>query len=221
MARPIHAFRRNIDRARGLLRVHQSLHGKRGKPKREVSDVLRGALTLTLAALDAHCTDSIARAIPPLARAGRLGKKVTDFVREQPNAAVKALADADPAQRLAGAIDKAKLEWSTHMRPSAIDQALKGYLGVTLDWDAVAARCNQNKVGGSQTWDADRVRKRLEEFVLRRNQIVHEGDLFDGSLRARGIRLDYVEEAVDLVECVGCQLSEVIDGAVSLAKSRV
>lgn len=214
MARPIHGFRRNISRARGLFRVHQSLHGKRGKPTREVSDVLRGALTLALAALDAHCTDSIAEAIPPLARAGRLGKKVTDFVREQPNAAIKALADADPGLRLAGAIDKAKLEWSTHMRPSAIDQALKGYIGVTMDWDAVASECNAKRVGGSQLWDATRVRKRLEEFVLRRNRIVHEGDLLDGSLRARGIRLDYVREAVDLVECVGCQLSAAVDAAV-------
>jgi hypothetical protein len=214
MAKPIQAFRRNISRARGHFRVHQALHGKRGKPTREVSDVLRGALTLTLGALDALCTDSIAEAIPPLARAGRLGKKVTDFVRENPGAVIGALTDHDPAKRLAGSIDKSKLEWATHMRPAAIDQALKGYIGVTMDWDAVAADCNASGVGNVHNWSASRVRKRLEEFVLRRNQIVHEGDLLDGSLRARGIRLDYVREAVDLVECVGCQLNKAVNKAI-------
>ena len=213
MGRPIQSFRRNIARAQGQFKVHAALHGRRGKPTREVSDVLRGALTLAVSALDAHCTDSVAEAIPPFARAGRLGKRVTDFVKESPNAAIKALADPDPAQRFAHAIDKAKLEWCTHTRPSAIDQALKGYLGVTMDWDVIAANCNARKVGGRQDWDATRVRKRLEEFVVRRNQIVHEGDLIDGTLRARGIRVDYVREAVALIEHVGCEITAAIKRA--------
>jgi len=48
VVRPIQSFRRNIARAQGQFKVHAVLHGKRGKPTREVSDVLRGALTLAV-----------------------------------------------------------------------------------------------------------------------------------------------------------------------------
>jgi len=83
-ARAKRAFNKTLVRVDGLLALHPVIHGTTGRPKRHVSDVLRGALVLAVAALDSLVVDSVVEAVPSLARKGALGKTAGKWVKEDP-----------------------------------------------------------------------------------------------------------------------------------------
>jgi hypothetical protein len=85
-------------RVDGLIALHPIMHGSRGRPKRHVSDVLRGALVLALAALDSLVVDSVVEAVPALARKGSLGKAAAKRVKDESEAVLACFAAEDPAR---------------------------------------------------------------------------------------------------------------------------
>jgi hypothetical protein len=68
VANPQTVFDKTMRRVDGLLLLDPELHGVAGRPKQHVSDLLRGALVLSVAALDALVLDSVVAAIPRAVR---------------------------------------------------------------------------------------------------------------------------------------------------------
>lgn len=202
MARAHQAFKRSLQRVRGLLGLHSTLHGKAGKPSQEVSDLLRGVLVLAFAALDAVVTDTVAAAVPLLARRGELGHGLARFVKENPDAVVECFAEKDPAKALSELLDDQHLGSASFQRAEAIERVLDEICSCSIDWNAVAAKLTTRKVA-KKAWTASDVKRRLNHFADRRNKIAHEGDLKPGRVTTNPIQLKYVAEAVDLIEEVG------------------
>src|SRR5436190_24296745 len=90
-----------MGRVDGLLSLHPVLHGIAGRPRQHVSDLLRGALVLSVAALDALVLDSVVRAIPRAVRDERLGPSVAKWVRDEPETFLALLPSSNPGAGLA------------------------------------------------------------------------------------------------------------------------
>lgn len=201
------AFEKTMKRVKGMLAVHSALHGTPGRPPQHVSDILRGALVLALAALDALVTDVTLEALPDLVRKGCLSDTLAEWMREKDNrgAAARCFEDALPATALVRALGETTLTKSTYQRAEQIERVLDSFAGCRLGWDAVARELTARRVGG-RSWTGDEVKSRLNAFVDRRNQIAHQGDVAAGKQSATGIRLAYVEEASEVILIVGRQV---------------
>lgn len=198
------AFETTMKRVSGMLSVHPEMHGKPGRPPQHVSDILRGALVLALAALDALVTDATIEALPTLIRRGCLPDTLTDWMKEKDNrdAAARCFEHPQPVSALVHALETTTLTKSTYQRAEQIERALDCFAGCRLDWNALADELTQRRVG-RRSWSAADAKARLNLFVERRNQIAHKGDVADGKRSATGIRLAYVEEASELILIVG------------------
>lgn len=207
------AFNKTVGRVRAV--VHRvASEAKQGKPTLETSDRLRGALVLGVAGLDACVSDAITERLPELISKGKQGFRVKHFVKEHWKLAAECFSDDDPAARLVECIDSRILDRETFQDPSNIEDALKGFLGVSVDWDSVAKDLNTAHAGGKTTWTKESSRSRLREIVQRRHKIVHEGDLLPGSLKTRPVKRDDVEEAIAVVNATGSGVLRAAKGSV-------
>lgn len=198
-------FDKTIDRVRGLLALHPTLHGTQGRPKQAVSDLLRGALVLSVAALDGLVLDAVAETIGPAARAGQLGDVATKWTRESPADVLGAFAASDPAAALAD-LGRERLSVMTFQRAEAIEGVLWDVARCNSPWSGAAARLS----GPGDMWDEKRLKDRLDEFVKRRHRIAHGGDL-SKSGATEAIQRPYVEEAVRVIEAVGKSVCQGLD----------
>jgi hypothetical protein len=190
-------FERTIGRVNGLVALVRQT-AKRGRPPQHASDVLRGALVLALAALDALVLESIIEAIPRLAREGKLGPNFRKWIGEQPEKTLAAFAEDDPHKALAD-ICRDQLGTQPFQKAAAIEGVLRGTLRAEPPWDDAAVILSST----GSPWTAEEVKERLDAFVLRRHRIVHDGDLVTGRKSTRPILRGDVQEAVDIVRAVG------------------
>jgi hypothetical protein len=193
------AFDKTLGRVDGLLQLHPLLHGSRGRPRRYVSDILRGALVLGFAALDSLVVDSVVEAVPILARKGALGKAAAKWVKDEPDSVLACFAQADPAAALAS-FYREQLGSLTFQRADAIAGVLRDVIDCDPPWEDAAVTLSDVMVG---EWSADNVRESLDEYVDRRNRIVHGGDLKPGGTTALGITFQYVDVGIEVVKAVG------------------
>jgi hypothetical protein len=180
---------RALSRVQRLIDAHATLHGGgRGRPQQQAADVLRGAVVLAVAALDAYVFDVFIEAIPPLARQGRLGTEAHNIVDAK--GMLHAVGSADPPGELArlAALQHAR---TTYQKSSSIDHHLKRYLGFNVDWVQVASLL--------RTASPDDAKKQLDGFVERRNLIAHAGDVPSGTNKASSINRRYVERCLKTV----------------------
>jgi hypothetical protein len=198
LATPYETFTKTMGRVDGLLVLQPALHGIRGRPAQHVSDVLRGALVLAVGALDALVLESVLEAVPAAARGGRLGDTVAKWVRDEPEAFLAALGEADPIQEVA-VLCRAQLGALTFQRSVTIEGVMRDVLGCGPPWNRAAEILT---VEGDE-WDAERVKDELDEFVKRRHRIAHSGDVRPGSTGTQPIQRPYVERAARLIEAVG------------------
>lgn len=167
------SFRRTIRRVRALLELHPILHGTQGRPNQAVADVLRGALVLSLAALDAFVCDALLEAVPLLAkRKGALGANVTKWAKERPEQLVDSFAAPDPFEALV-AICRNEIGSMTFQKSAAIEGILVGSTRCSPPWSKVAESLQWTE----SEWTESEVKGKLDEYVQRRNRIVHGGDL--------------------------------------------
>lgn len=192
------SFNKTMRRVDGLLALHPVIHGSQGRPAQHVSDVLRGALVLAMAGLDALVLDSIAEVVPQLSRAGRLGPVVEKWVRDDPGAVLACFAAADPNEAL-GAVCRSHLGHQTFQRSAAIEGVLRDVVGVTGLWEAAVK--NLNKQG--KVLSPEDVATRLDVFVVRRNRIAHSGDAKEGATATAPIQRKLVVEAAVTARAVG------------------
>jgi hypothetical protein len=193
------AFDKTLGRVDGLLALHPHLHGSRGRPRRHVSDILRGALVLGLAALDSLVVDSVVEAVPTLARKGSLGRAAAKWIKEEPDSFLACFAQNDPAAALAS-LYRDQLGSKTFQRADAIAGVLRDVIDCDPPWEDAAIALSDVMVG---EWTADNVRESLDEYVDRRNRIVHGGDLKPGGTAAMGITFRYVDVGIEVVKAVG------------------
>lgn len=192
------SFNKTMKRVDGLIALHPIIHGSPGRPAQHVSDLLRGALVLAMAGLDALVLDSIADVIPRLSRSGKLGPTVEKWVRDDPGAVLACFATTDANEAL-GTVCRERLGHQTFQRAAAIEGVLEHVIGVTGLWDEAAkVLAKQGKI-----ITADEVGARLDVFVERRNRIAHSGDAKQGATATAPIRRGFVTDAALTTRAVG------------------
>lgn len=207
------AFDATLDRVDGLLAIHATLHGTVGRPKRHVSDVVRGALVLGVAALDALVLASVVEAIPRLAKKGGLGPNASKWTKDQPDEVMACFGEADPHQALAN-LFKEQLGVQTFQHSMMIEGVLTGVLQCAPPWGKAAALLSSSQ---GVVWTPDEVTEWLDVYVKRRNRIVHDGDLKPGSTRAQPIQRRFVLSAIEVVRAVGEAVTLVVNQRVKTA----
>lgn len=161
---------------------------------------------MAMAALDALVVDSIAEAIPELARQGKLGPTVEKWVKDQPESFLSCFASSDPAEAL-GVMCKEHLGHQTFQRSAAIEGVLRDAIGVTGIWEEAAKQLSK-KTGKSHT--ATEVAERLDVYVSRRNRIAHGGDLKEGSSSTAPIRRKFLVESVQTTRAAGQAVAKLV-----------
>jgi hypothetical protein len=195
---PQDVFQKTMRRVDGLLLLHPELHGTTGRPKQHVSDLLRGALVLSVAALDALVLDSVVAAIPRAVRDKDLGPNVTKWVKEEPAEFLALLGENEPGAKLAE-LCRSKLGQLTFQRAEMIEGVIRDVVQRDAPWSRAADILSE----GHGNWDADAVKDKLDEIVERRHRIAHSGDMLPNGTATRPIQLPYVQEAVRVINAVG------------------
>lgn len=199
-------FSRTIERANAFVAMHRRAHGKRGRPVGEWGDVLRGALVLGVGALDATVLEIVVEAIPLQAARSGLGRDVENWVQKDPEAVLGCFAGRNPRTML-GRFARDQLTTMTFQRAAAIEGVLYGTIKCPSPWDEVASAMTTQR----DAWDRERVVATLDEYVLRRHRIAHDGDFDPESGRARPIRRQWVEDGLFFIEVVVGSVAVVVD----------
>jgi len=205
MATPYEVFNITMGRVDGLLGLHPVLHGIAGRPRQHVSDVMRGALVLSVAALDALVLDSVVAAIPTAVRDETLGPKVAKWVKEEPETFLGLLSDPEAAQKLSE-LCRVKLGQITFQKVAMIEGVMHDVVRRGPPWTRAADILS----AGGTAWDADGVRVKLDEIVERRHRIAHSGDMRPNSTATQPIQLPYVQEAARVIRGVGQAVAETL-----------
>ena len=193
-----------------MVRLHESLHGRVGRPEQHVSDILRGSLVLVIAALDAVVSSGVASLLPDLIRTGAIGESIRKWIKANPDAVADSLMLDDPVAALASALEERLLLTSSFQRVEKVQEVLRDFGDCAVDWTDVADRANRARVGGKAKWTESEVRRRLNAFVERRNAIAHQGDLNARGTAAKTIQRPYVQEAIGLVTCTGAHVCGIV-----------
>jgi hypothetical protein len=146
-------------------------------------------LVLAVGALDGLVLEAVLETIAPAARVNGLGPTVGKWVKEDPEQFLAALASVSPHEALVG-IAREHLSPITFQRSQMIEAVLRDVGNCDPPWERAARRLSKT----GESWTADTVRARLDDFVKRRHAIAHSGDLVDGR-RATPITLAYVSES--------------------------
>lgn len=209
MATAKQIFNKTMKRVDGVIALHPELHSSQGRPRQAVSDLLRGALVLSLAALDALVVDSLGESIPRLAKTGMLGPTVQKWIKEQPDKILACFTEKDGSAALAD-VCREQLGALTFQRSAAIEGVLADVAGCPPPWEKAAILLTTQ----NSKWDSDSVRKKLDEYVQRRNRVVHGGDMKEQSLSTQPIQRRYVIQAVEVVRAVGEAVSGILNDRV-------
>lgn len=200
-------FTSTMDRVDGVVGLHRTLHGKSGRPRQHVSDMLRGALVLSVGALDGLVLDSVIEVVTPAARAGRLGDAALKWVRDDPARVLLAFSAADPHEEL-GRLVREHLGQITFQRSKMIEGVLWDVGQIPSPWLQAAL----GLTNGKEKWTPARVASELDEFVLRRHRIAHAGDLRADARSAMPITVAYVSRGSRLIRAVGIAICDQVDG---------
>jgi hypothetical protein len=191
-------------RVDGLIFLHGTLHGHPGRPQRHVSDVLRAALVLAIAALDALVVDSVVEGVGPVSKAAALGKTAGKWAKDRPEAVLACFGKANPHAALAK-LAREQLGPITFQRSEAIAGVMSDVLGCEPPWNSAAADLSSQVPG--ETWTETDVTRYLDAYVKRRNRIAHGGDVLSGKTRPESIRRNDVALAVRVVRAVSDAVS--------------
>lgn len=208
---PKTSFEQTIGRAKAVVDFHKNVQSG-GRPPRHLSDVLRGAVVLTVAGLDAAILDLVCRSIPTLAKQeGRLGRNVSKWIAERSEDTLRCFAETDPHRAL-GDLCREQLGYRTFQKAEQIEGILRDTLGCEAPWERAAERLTTKR----ETWTADRVKRTLNDYVERRNRIAHDGDATPSG-KLREIQRPYVLNCIRVVEAVGLAANEIVTAHVKPA----
>ncbi len=201
-------FGRAITRVQSLLKLHRGLHGKRGRPRQQVADVLRGATVLAAGALDGLVLEVIVSAVPQAARHGHLGANAEKWAGDEPARVLQAFAQDNPHAELASLV-REKLARTTFQKSAMIESNLRDVVGADPPWNDAAQILNQ--AAGDGGWTPEGVRDTLDDFMARRDRIAHSGDQKPNSAGALPIQIAWVERGVHVIDAVGHAVCTVVE----------
>lgn len=191
--------------------LHRRLHGKRGRPSRIVSDVVRSALVLSSASLDALVNSALSQSAPEALRLGLLGESAISWALKA-EGIVTALADPDPPMFLVRVVQE-KLAKTTLQNPEAIESNLAGVITCGPPWARSAELLGPN-AGTPELVTEDWVKGQLAGAIERRHRIVHDADIRPGAVTpgtAWPIQRQTVETWLSVIEAVGLATLDVIE----------
>jgi hypothetical protein len=160
-----------LSRARGLLKAST----KSQLPPRTREDLRRLALVMGVVAVDAYMHWAILRRLGVIRRQGELPKALRQLqvpfeelaaIAESTVEGRRRRVDSRPWVQLKNAAQKRLLKMTIQSHQEVADAM--AMVGVTDGWRTVAGFMNS---------PPEDVKQRLNRIVLRRNQIVHEGDI--------------------------------------------
>jgi hypothetical protein len=168
---PYDAARETVSRARGVLAAGDSPN----MPTAVSADLRRLSVVMAVAALDTYMHRLVvARAYEHEALPGGLAALSVTFeqlLAEADDAVQARRDDRDSRPRVrVKRVLRDRLQRETFQSADDVSRAL-GMAGKSGQWDAIAAA-----MSGSARGDSKALRALLNEFVRRRNGIVHEGD---------------------------------------------
>ena len=163
-------FVKTNERAQKLIETHKELN-PRGKPKVEHADILRAAVVLCVAAMDAYLHDLVVEKIARFVRAKKgtnLPGGLVTMIKENVShdRLVGILFEKRPLAHIATVVRKATAD-RTYQEPAKIEGVLK-ILGVQDLWFQVGRELGITK---------EKAKVFIQSYVTRRHEIVHRGDL--------------------------------------------
>lgn len=173
--RAVEAFESTVKRARALTRAHATLRGRGpGKRPRFHSELLRAAVVTSVSAMDAYFNDRVLE---------NVRRTIKDTAPDFPNELVLLITEDEKMEPLIREFLKLamrdrplahvttmiahKLSERTFQDPGRIEWGTK-VIGVRDFWNQVAQRMNEPVIQAKRT---------LMQYVRRRHDIVHRGDL--------------------------------------------
>ena len=162
-------FEKVILRSHNLVSLHDLLREKLGSldPSRDFSDLLRSAIVLSVAAMDAYFTDVFAERLAPYLKKQRCGNRLAELLEEAglTAAVTLELLSMDRPYRRIRTLIEAYLERQVTQRLDAINALFDAY-GI-------------QDLGGNAQAKLKRKRlcREIEVLVQRRHDIAHDGDL--------------------------------------------
>lgn len=188
----IDAFMATHGRAKTLLKLHSS--GTPGRPKRERGDILRAAVMLAVAAVDAYFHDKILERITPYLKAKKGKGLPGDLIKmlEKGGGVEKLLGifyEERPHRHIHTIVRQAQAD-ITFQKPDKIESALR-LVGVTDFWYLVALKMRRRT---SKKF----LRRKLGQYAARRDAITHEADQATGK-RLREISRPYVKLCLEFL----------------------
>jgi len=170
-------FQEVILRSHKLVSLHEFLEEKLGSrdPSLDFSDLLRSAIVLSVAAMDAYFTDVFAERLVPYLKKKRCGNRLAELLEEAglTAAVTLELLPMDRPYRRIRTLIEVYLERQVTQRLDAINALFDAY-GI------------QDLCGNAQAkLERKKLCREIEVLVQRRHDIAHEGDLDrHGNLRS-------------------------------------
>lgn len=172
----ITAFSNAISRSNGLLDLHRTSF-PRGRPPEtgEPPDILRAVVVFAVGAVDSYVHDKISENIMKVVKhCGEQNKcfppNLIGLLKEQMpiERAISLIFRKRPDEEIRKVVKK-YLSERTYQNPEKIEEGLK-LLGVKNPWNSIRQQLSLSSI--------EKAKEFISSYVKRRNQIVHEGDLF-------------------------------------------
>jgi len=221
MRRPISpytSFSRSLDGAKELylmyveLRAYRGL-GARGRLDVDNEDLLwmpRSSVVMSLSALDTYVHALLEDKIPVVLRSGKISDELAKSLSsvlpikdaKSFREAIPLLNSADPVKDLTEKLKENTLAFLSYQAP---EKVINGFelIGHPLIFRSISELWQ-----GPKTSEDD-IKRTLANYVKRRNQIAHEGDI-DGLKNSRPISPKYAKECHDFIEGLVHRMDRII-----------
>ena len=198
-------FEKNIERCNSLIALHklaiprgrQAAHG-------EPADILRAAIVLGVASMDSYLHKRIVEVVEDaISRHQKISRKCADIVANQFKQETRNydllsfLASQKPHKELAKLVKKSIVQL-TFQNPEELSKAFD-IMGVGEAWTKINRTLSRGR-GRSSKGRFNESKKFIREFVERRNDIVHEGDMYLGRRshsKLKPIARSYVQRMIN------------------------
>lgn len=200
---PFTIFKRSIERARNLLRIHQIAHGSASRPEAFFADAHRAAVVLAVSALDAFVRTFVVTQITR--KISDLNQRVPDKLRQQIKDYMgnDELFDAARAGDFMSRVEKTfreKFEEQSFQGVKKISEAMK-LIGHDDIFKSIAKEASVNE---------ENLKSELGKFTKRRHIIAHCGDydLSQSPSLENKITKKDAEDCIKLVELLAAEINK-------------
>jgi RiboL-PSP-HEPN len=154
------------------------------------NDLRRMALVMAVAAIDSYMHGIVMRRVADVRRGSDLPKALARL--EMPFSEFANLADASINAQRAGHRTRPWVQVKAALQKRLLKETFQSYDQVAIAFAIAGIEKAWSKVASKLATRAEDIKDRLGGLVLRRNQIVHEGDLQRAS-RPRKLRFNEIE----------------------------